>query len=71
MKIRQISRNLLHLTEDKALEAGELVTCSECGLTFHPTNDDQEAIADFQRDFPGQDPKRIAVVCELCFLKHR
>jgi hypothetical protein len=73
VRLYRIRDNLFHLTEDKAMEAPALVTCKGCGLIFYPGNTDEEAAADFEKDFPGMrfDPKQIAVLCEHCYEIYR
>ena len=67
MKIHRATDKLLHLTFEKASEAEPLVTCEHCGLTFHSSNSTEEALADFQREFPGE--QEATLVCDSCYEK--
>lgn len=71
VRIQQIKKNLLYMTEDRVEEAMPLVTCERCGLAFHPANNDAQAKAEFERDFPGErfDPKEVSVLCDPCYEK--
>lgn len=51
----------------KPLQAGNVYRCSQCKGTFETDRDDEEAIAEFKRDYPGE--KLGKLICRDCYTK--
>lgn len=63
MKLSRLRNpNLFHI---EFSSPPELSTCHACGLIFHASNSDQQALEDFDQTFPGQQPAFL--LCENCF----
>ena len=59
----------------EAEKGGEMKTaeykCDECGRVFLAIRPDEEAVKEFEANFPGHDISEAARVCDDCYTKNQ